>query len=106
MTADDLAPCVARSSADMVLTMQGNQILVFHKEGQYYRKSSNISRTLVGNKIVDRCSWSIACQRCSDYIFILNLAPGFNGLGRDNCKARQETLKFGDLVRLILEVLW
>ena len=31
-----------------------------------------------------RCSWSIACRRCSNYIFILNLTPGFNGLGKDN----------------------
>ena len=42
-----------------------------------YRKTSNISHTLVGNKIVDnfelRCSWGIACRRCSNYIFILDL---------------------------------
>ena len=25
-----------------------------------------------------RCSWSITCQCCSNYIFILNLTPGFN----------------------------
>ena len=28
-----------------------------------------------------RCSWSIACWHCSNYIFNLNLTPGFNGLG-------------------------
>ena len=33
-----------------------------------YSKTSNISRTLVGNEIVD------------------NLTPGFNGLSEDNCK--------------------
>ena len=33
-----------------------------------------------------RCSWSSACQCCSNYIFILNLTPGFNGLGKDTCK--------------------
>ena len=72
----------------------------------YYRKTSNISRTLVGNKIVDNsCSWSISCRRCSNCIFILNLTPGFHGLGKDHCKRRQETFKFWDLVRLILEVL-
>ena len=78
-----------------------------------YRKTSNISRTLVGNKIVDNSdvvgaaptSWSIACRRCSNYIFILNLTPGFNGLSEDNCKRIQETFKFWDLVWLILEVL-
>ena len=52
-----------------------------------------------------RCSWSIACRRCSNYIFILELTPGFIGLGKDNCKTRRETFKFGDLVRLILEIL-
>ena len=52
-----------------------------------------------------RCSWSIACRRCSNYIFILNLTPGFNGLGKDNYKMRREAFKFWDLVRLILETL-
>ena len=28
--------------------------------------------------------------RCSNYIFILNLTPGFNGLSEDNCKGIQE----------------
>ena len=41
-----------------------------------------------------RCSRSIACQRCSDYIFIFDWTPGFNGLGKDNCKAKRETLSF------------
>ena len=53
-----------------------------------------------------RCSWSIACGRCSKYIFILDLTPGFIGLGKDNCKTRRETFKFGDLVHVILEILW
>ena len=58
-----------------------------------------MSCTLVGNEIVDHSdSWSTACQCCSNYIFILNLLPGFNGLGKDNCKMRQETFKFEDLV--------
>ena len=52
-----------------------------------------------------RCSWSTACQRCSNYIFILNLTPGFNGFGKDNYKMRREVFKFWDLVRLILETL-
>ena len=46
-----------------------------------YRKVSNIRRTYVGNKIVD-----YSCRRCSNYIFILNLTPGFNGLGKENYK--------------------
>ena len=52
-----------------------------------------------------RCSWSIACRRCSNYIFIFDLAPGFNGLSKDNCMTRLEAFKFWDLVRLMLEVL-
>ena len=72
-----------------------------------YRKTSNISRTLVCNKTVDDsdCSWSIACWRCSNYISILDLTPGFNGLDKDNCKTTRETVKFWDLVWLILQVL-
>ena len=59
-----------------------------------YRQVSNISRTLVDNKIFD-----------SNYIFTLDLTPGFIGLGKDNCKTIRETFKFGDLVRLILQIL-
>ena len=47
-----------------------------------------------------RCSWSIACRRCSNYIFILDLTCGFKGLAKDNCKTRRKTYKFGDFVRL------
>ena len=52
-----------------------------------------------------RCSWCIACRRCSNYIFIIDLTPGFSGLGKDNCKTRRETFKFWDLVHLVLEIL-
>ena len=62
-----------------------------------YRQTSNIIRTLVGNKIVDH-----ADRRCYNYIFILDLTPGFNGLGKDNCKTRRETFQCSDLVRIIL----
>ena len=51
-----------------------------------------------------RRSWSIACRRCSNYIFILDSTPGFNVLGRGNCKTKQDTFECWDLVRLILEV--
>ena len=33
-----------------------------------------------------RCSWSIVCWSYSNYILILYLTPGFNGLWRDNCR--------------------
>ena len=52
------------------------------------------------------CSWSIPCRRCSNYIFILNLTPGFNGLGKDNYKMTWKAFKFWDLEHLILETLW
>ena len=51
------------------------------------------------------CRWSIACRHCSNYIPILDLTPGFNGLGKDNCNTRWELFKFWDLVCLILEIL-
>ena len=38
----------------------------------------------------------------SNYIFILDLTPDFNGLGKDNCKMRRDSFKFWDLVHLIL----
>ena len=66
-----------------------------------YSKSSNITCTLVCNKIVnhsDLCSW-----RCSNYIFILDLTSGFKGFGKDRRKAVRESFKCWDLVRLILE---
>ena len=46
-----------------------------------------------------------SCRRYSNYIFILDLTPGFIGLGKDNCKTRRESFKFGYLMRLILEIL-
>ena len=57
---------------------------------RHYRQVSNI-----------RCAY----RRCSNYIFILDLTPGFNRLCEDNCKMRRETFKFWDLVHLILEIL-
>ena len=41
-----------------------------------------------------RCSWSITCGCCSNYIFILDLPPAFNGLGKEKCKTKRETFKF------------
>ena len=70
-----------------------------------YRKTSNIIHTLVGNNIFDHSDVVGASPvgAAANYIFILDLAPGFNGLGKDNCKTRQETFKFWDLMRLILQ---
>ena len=59
------------------------------------------TRNLVAIKVVRhagqslRCSWSIACRRCSNHIFIFDLTPGgVNKLRKGNCKTRRETFKF------------
>ena len=71
-----------------------------------YCQTSNIRHLSGQNSCwLLRCSWSIACWHCSNYIFIIYLTPGFNGLGKDNCKTRWETFKFWYLVHLILEIL-
>ena len=72
-----------------------------------YRQVSNIRRTLVVNKNVDHSDVVGASPvgAAPTYIFILDLTSGFIGLGKDSCKMRRETFKFGDLVRLILEIL-
>ena len=61
-----------------------------------YCQNSNISRTLAGKKIrwSLRRSWTIACRLYSNNIFILDLTPVFNGLGKANCKARRSNLSF------------
>ena len=35
-------------------------------------------------------AWRIACRRCSNYIFILDLIPGFYGLGKDKSKSKSK----------------
>ena len=58
-----------------------------------HRQTSNISLIRQYNCWSLRCNWSIACRRCSNYIIILDWSPGFNGLRKDNCKARRESFK-------------
>ena len=53
-----------------------------------YRHTSNIRRILVGDKIVDH-TYVIDTV----YIFILNLTPCFNGLGKDKI-LQDETRNF------------
>ena len=64
-----------------------------------YRQPSNISRTLVGNRIVDRSASSNALLQLH-----LHSRPGFNRLRKDNFKTRRERYSFWDFLRLILEV--
>ena len=71
-----------------------------------YHQTSNI-RHLNGQWtcLSLRCSWSIACRHCTNYIFIIDLTSGFNGLSKENWKVRRETFKFWNWVYFILEVL-
>ena len=72
-----------------------------------YRQTSNLSRNLVGNKLVDH--WDVVgttvCRCCSNYIFIIDLTPDFRGLDNDNCKSTRKSVQFCDFVQLILEIL-
>ena len=81
-----------------------------------YCQTSNISHTLVGNKVqkivgnkvVDHSDvvGALSVGAAPNYIFILDLTPGCNGLSKDNCKMKGETFKFWDLVHLILDAWW
>ena len=70
-----------------------------------YRKTSNISRTLVGNKIVEHsdvvgASPVGAAPTTSSFS---TFTSGFKGFGKDIPKPVQESFKCWDLVWLILE---
>ena len=69
-----------------------------------YRQVSNISITLVGNKIVDH-SDAVGASPVGAAPPTSSSSTGCIGLGEDNCTTRRETSKFGVLVRLILEIL-
>ena len=55
-----------------------------------YRQTSNISYTCWSL----RCSRSIACRRCSNYFFIIDLTPDFNGLGKTTARRDEKHLRF------------
>ena len=71
------------------------------------RETANISRTWEGNKIVDHSDvvGASPVRRCSNFIFIIDLTPDLNGLGKDNYQTRRDTFMFWNLARLILETL-
>ena len=49
MAADDLAPCVTRTLAAMILNMQDNKVLVFQEEGfQLSNNYLNVEQELPG----------------------------------------------------------
>ena len=57
-----------------------------------YYQTSKISFTLVGNKIVDH-SDVVGASPVSTAPTTSSFSPGFSGLGKDNCKMRQETFQ-------------
>ena len=52
-----------------------------------------------------RCSWSIACRRCSNYIFILDLDLASMDWTKTTVRRDKNLCKFCNLVRLLLEIL-
>ena len=66
-----------------------------------YRQVSNIRRTLVGDKIVAHSDVFGASPVGAASTTSSFSPPGFIGLGKDNCKPRRETFKFGDLVQIL-----
>ena len=66
-----------------------------------YHETSNISHTLVGSKIVHHAAVVGALPIAAAPTTSSFSTPGFNGLGKNNCKMRQETFKFWDFVSYI-----
>ena len=68
-----------------------------------YREISDISPTLVGNKIIDHSDVvgaSLVGAAPTASALIPEWTPGFYRLRKDNCKTRRETFKFWDFVSL------
>ena len=69
-----------------------------------YHQTSNISPTLVGNRIVEHKDVVGASPVCTAPTTSSFLTTGFNGLRKDKGCTKRETSKFWDLVQLILEI--
>ena len=59
-----------------------------------YRKTSDISRTLLGNKIVDN-SDVVGASPIGAAPTTSSFSTGFTGLNKNNCKTRLETFELG-----------
>ena len=86
--------------------------LLWLSTSNIYRQISDISRTLLCNKLVDHSHVVGALPvgaAPTTYIYILDFTLGFNGLGKDNCKMRWEAFKvwgFGEAYIRDLTVDW
>ena len=69
--------------------MNGNQWLSLHQ-------TVNAKKEIFSTDLLI----ALRLRHCSNYIFILDLTPGFIGLVKDNCKTWWGAIKFGDLVQL------
>ena len=89
------------------IKIRGVHLLVwFRSIHQNNRQASNIKHTL-GNKIVDHKDVVGASPVGTAPITssILNLTPGFNGLGKDNCKTERET-RIASVIYLLSQFQW
>ena len=83
-----------------------SQLQTISSQNEYYRQISNISRTSVGNTIVDHSDVVAASPfGAAPTTSSFNLTPGFNIDRKDICKPRRGSVEFWDLVRLILDIL-
>ena len=71
---------------------------------QWYRQVSHMHFSRQSNCWSLRCSWNIACRRCSNYIFILHLTLGFNIQCIVQRQLQAKTRNIWDLVHIILEI--
>ena len=71
--------------------------MVIFNDKSTYCQTPNIGDILEGNKIVGHSdvvgASPVGC--CPNYIFILELKPGFSGLGKDNCKRNKKHISLG-----------
>ena len=70
-----------------------------------YRQISNISHTVVANKIVDHTDVVGASIAALLQLYLhYRLNTGVFGLHKDTCKPRRETFQFWDRVRLVVDI--
>ena len=81
-------------------------ITIVPEDNATCRQISNISRTLVGKKLIDH-SYVVGASPVGAVpttSSLSTLTPGFNELGKNNWKTRRETFELWDFVLLILDV--
>ena len=97
-----LKAMVMRDVSKLALTLCGTSISphkhfdpTLHYDQLICRRTAFYSLSPWRYIIKRHISWEL-----NHWSLILDLTPGFNGLGEDHCKTRWESFKFWDLVRL------